>query len=153
MPHCYSRFWLQFGNGAPLSAIWAWKDRAGSFPSWAPSFLAALEVTGCPRAAAEACGRNLRTVQIGKALLPGLSRAWAAALDRYGAAQLPIGQLPDASPIGESLFTELVHPLEELSMDAWLKLSDGEQIATVADYAGRTPRPGSAGDIRRRSGQ
>jgi len=174
MPHCYSTFWITFGNGAPLSPIWGWKDRAARLPSWAPALLATLEASGCAHTAAEACGRSLATLALSRALLPGLARAWAAALDRFAAQQLPTGQLADELPacntpdsgIGEEPrnvaefeaesrdVAEFLHPLEDLPMHIWLTLSPSEQTQAVADYAGRRSRAmGGAGDVRYRGGR
>jgi len=159
MPHCYSTFWLDFCAGAPLRPIWGWKDRARALPSWAPLLLAELEASGCVTAAAQACGRSLRTVALARALLPGLGKAWDAALSRYQAAQLPIRQQRDALPIGNSPIgefragAEFAHPLEALPMEQWIRLSHAEQVAVVAEYAGRTLRPGGAGDVRYRGGR
>jgi hypothetical protein len=166
MPHRYSTFWLIFGNGAPLSPIWGWKDRAQRLPSWAPALLAALEASGCVQTAAVQCGRPIRVVYGVCAMVPALRRAARLALARYQARQLlPIGN----SPIGESQAAEVgagadfegelpdvrefAHPLEDLPMGDWLRLPHAEQAAVVVDYAGRTPRSVGAGDVRRRGGR
>jgi hypothetical protein len=175
MPHRYSTFWLIFGNGAPLSPIWGWKDRAQRLPSWAPALLAALEASGCVQTAAVQCGRPIRVVYGVCAMVPPLRRAARLAIARYQATQLlPIGQLPEELPIGNSPIgeshvgkvggtadfagevrdvREFAHPLEDLPMGAWLRLPHAEQAAVVVGYAGRTPRSVGAGDVRRRGGR
>lgn len=152
MPHHYSRLWLDFCAGAPLAPIWAWRDRADRLPSWAPALLAALEDSGCVDTAAETCGRPIRVVYVVCAMVPALRRAAQRAIARYRARQLPIGN----SPIGESHAGEshagvgFAHPLEALPMSDWLRLPHAEQVAVVAEYAGRRPRSGGAGDVRSR---
>lgn len=154
MPHYYSSFWLAFGNGATLSPIWAWRDRAGALPSWAPAFLAALEASGCATAASEGSGHRLLALATVRALQPGLRRAWDAALARHAAAQLPSGQPEHESPIGESgadADSRLSHPLEVLAMGQWLKLSETERADIVEQYAKQRPRLAvMAGDVRKR---
>ena len=161
----YSQFWLDFCAGAPLAPIWGWKDRARGLPSWAPALLSTLEASGCAYTAAQACGRSLPTLATARALLPGLTHAWDAAIARYQAQLLPNGQqFPESgmnnapigdSPIGESGgAAEVAHPLEDLPMGDWLRLPHAEHAAIVVDYAGRTPRRAvTAGDLRRRGGR
>lgn len=146
-----SPFWLAIATGKPLSPAWRWKDRAPGLPSWAPTFLQALEQTGNVTASVTKAGRPLRSVYVTCCLLPQLRSYARAALVRYHHAQLVL----HAQQLGNSPKSALrrsaatAHPLEVVSMHQWMRLSHAEQVAVVVDYAGRTPRMGGIGDVRR----